>query len=62
MVDRAIGGEAAHLPSIGAQDCAVFEPADYRYAVAAGQRADLVARAVHDDACPLRGTPAFMEQ
>jgi hypothetical protein len=62
MVDGAIGGEAAHLPSVGAQDSAVVEPPDYRHAVTAGQRADLVARPVDDDACALSGTPAFMEQ
>ena len=62
MVDGAIGGEAAHLPSIGAQDRSVFEPPDHRHAVSAGQRADLVARPVDDDARTLRGAPAFMEE
>ena len=50
------------LSPIGAQDGPALEPADDRHAVAPRERADLVTRAVHDDARPLRSGAAFVEQ
>ena len=62
MIDHAVGGEPRQLASVDAQHCAVAEPPDNRHAVPARQGGHLVARPMDDDAGPLRGPSALVEQ
>jgi hypothetical protein len=62
MVNSVVGGEAAQLPAISAQDGPALEPADDRDAVTPRERADLFTRAVNDDSRPFGRAAAFVEQ